>query len=196
MDPVSMLMAGTSIFGLGMKLFGAGGQAAESSKIASASGAIASDEEKVNQQREYMMELTARRQSMQNLRDLQQKNALGLAAATNQGAQFGTGLQGAYGQQSGEAGRNALNISQNLGIGRNIFGLDTDISQQKMGIASDLAAMGMFQGAGAIGTGLMQGAGSIGNLFGNMFMSGSSSGSSLTPDTLSTLSATSPGEDI
>jgi len=41
---------------------------------------------------------------------MQRARSLALSTATNQGAQFGTGLQGGYGQISGESGTNMLGI--------------------------------------------------------------------------------------
>jgi hypothetical protein len=53
-------------------------------------------------------------------------------AATGAGAQFGSGLQGAYGQISGQSGVNLLGIRQNLELGRNIFDINAGISQQQI----------------------------------------------------------------
>lgn len=104
-------------------------------------------EQRAEQQRKQAMELDARRRQLEILRTQQRARALGLATATAQGAQFGSGLQGAYGQISGQSNTNATGVSQNLQIGENIFAANADLSQARMGMAN-------AQSIGAIGLGL------------------------------------------
>src|SRR5258706_16049425 len=142
MDPISI---GLGLAGLGLSLFG-GAQQADISKqqaqisaqVAGVSGQIAGDELQVQAQKKQQMELEANRQQLQNFRNVQQARAQSLAGATSEGAQFGSGLQGGLAAASTEGGINALGISQNLEIGRNIFGIDTDISQKRIQIAGQI----------------------------------------------------------
>lgn len=134
-----------------------------------ATKAITGYEQDIEAQRFKAMELDANRQSMDVVRNLQRARALGLANATQQGASRGSGLQGGYGQASGEAGQNLLGISQNLDIGRNIFGLNSNITQQKLAYAAggDIINQGQgiiasSQGLSAVGAGIIaQGGGQI-----------------------------------
>ncbi len=89
-------------------------------------------EQGVQAQKKQAMEIDARRSQMEIIRNQQRARAMGLAAATSQGAQGGSGLQGGYGQVSGQAGTNILGVQQNLEIGRNIFGLNESISNKKI----------------------------------------------------------------
>lgn len=91
----------------------------------------------VEEQRFGAMELDARRRQLEVIRNQQRARSIGLTTATAQGARQGSGLQGGYAQASGQAGVNLSGIQQNLEIGRNIFGLNSDISKRRMD-ASDL----------------------------------------------------------
>lgn len=78
------------------------------------------------------MELDARRKGTEVIRNQQRARALALASATAQGAGRGSGLQGGYGQISGQSNVNALGIQQNLDIGRGIFAQNSNISQARI----------------------------------------------------------------
>jgi hypothetical protein len=86
----------------------------------------------IQAQHQRAMELDAQRQQIENVRQQQRARASSLTAATAQGARFGSGLQGGYGQISGQGNTNAVNISQNLQIGENVFGLNNQVSQQNV----------------------------------------------------------------
>ncbi len=110
----------------------------------------------IESQKETSMELTARRQMTENVRNAQMSRSMALAAGTNQGAQFGTGVQGGEQTVMGQAGVNSLGISQNLQIGRNIFGLTTQLDSEKIAMAdaqskaaSDAAFGKMLSGIGS-----------------------------------------------
>lgn len=82
--------------------------------------------------RRTAMELTARRDQMEQFRQAQRARSTSLVAATGAGAQFGSGYQGAKAQISGQSGVNLTGIRQNLQLGRDIFGLNANISQQQI----------------------------------------------------------------
>jgi hypothetical protein len=134
-------------------------------------------EQQTEAQRFAAMELDARRQSLEAIRQGQRARALGLTSATQQGAGYGSGLQGGYGQISGQTNQNLLGIGQNLEIGRNIFGINSQITQQRLAYAAggDIinegqGAIARSQGLSAIGSGIIaqgggvvaQGAGQVG----------------------------------
>ena len=129
--------------------------------------------------RQKAMEISARRQSMETLRNQQRARAMALTNASSQGAQFGSGLAGGYGQISGQSGVNLLGVSQALGAGQQMFGLNNQINQQKMGIAdaSTLAAQGASQiatgqGLSKLGSSLSGSFGPIKNLSSNFLGAG------------------------
>lgn len=169
MDPVSMMMGATSLIGLGMSIFGSTDAAANSSAIAQDSSAIGGLDIKVNQQKQQQMVLQANRSQLQNIRNTQLARSQALTGATSQGAQFGTGLQGGLAQIEGQSTTNAVNTSQNLAIGQNIFGLDNQIDRYRMDIASRQGNQATDQGIASLGGSLMKGAGPLSSLFGNFF---------------------------
>lgn len=74
------------------------------------------------------MEIDAKRQQLEILRNQQRARSLGLTNATSSGAQHGSGLQGGYGQTSGQTGVNLLGVQQNLQSGRNTYAANRNIS--------------------------------------------------------------------
>jgi hypothetical protein len=114
------------------------------------------------EQRRLAMEIDARRSVRQTVRQAQVAQAQGLTAATHQGAGFGSGLQGAYGQISGDRNTSILGIGQNLAIGRALFGINTQISQQKLAYAGGQDTINSGSRTIAEGSGIIaQGAGII-----------------------------------
>jgi len=121
--------------GIGLQAYGAFAGASASSKYAEEASAaqkeISKLERQTEAQRRQQMELNASRQKMELFRNSQRARALALTNATSQGASKGSGLQGGYGQISGDTNTNLLGINQNLMIGRNIFDINNLISGQK-----------------------------------------------------------------
>lgn len=93
------------------------------------------------------MELNARRGQMEVIRNEQRARSLALSSSANQGAQFGSGLQGGYGQIAGQSGNNMLGINQNLRIGRQEEAVNQSLTDQQL-------AMGKYGGQSALGSGL------------------------------------------
>lgn len=161
MDPFTMM---ASVAGMAVSAYGAFSAASDANKASQASQQISGLESQVNDQRKQAMELSARRQSMEVLRNNQRARSMALNSATNQGAQQGSGLQGGYGQISGQSGVNLLGINQNLEIGRNIFGLDNQINQQKMLISQYQGQEATDQAWSSFGKSLGGSAGTLGNI--------------------------------
>lgn len=126
---------------------------------------IAGLDMQVNQQRRQMMVLANQRQQIENLRNVQKTRSVGMAAGVNAGAQFGSGLAGAQSAESSKGAYNALGFSQSLEIGKNIFGLEDQISKQKIAYAQNESAANsakgmssMFSGASSMGLDLLKAA--------------------------------------
>lgn len=88
-------------------------------------------EQSIQAQQAKAMEIDARRQQLEVIRNHQRSRAVALATGIAQGGQGALGssaIQGAYGQASGQTGVNLLGIQQNLQIGRDIYGLNQTIS--------------------------------------------------------------------
>lgn len=159
MDPIT---GGLQAVGFAMQLAGVFGGMGASQKNAQISQAIAQQERNINDQKRQQMELSARRQQMEVFRNAQRMRAQGTAAAVNQGAQFGSGLQGGLAQVSDQSYSNSLGIGQNLEIGNNIFDMNNTISglnAQKSQVQSEAA---MYQGFTSLGGSVMSNAGTLG----------------------------------
>lgn len=144
--------AAGSLAGAGVAAYGAEQQVQASKEEAGISRNIAGLEQQQNNQRANAMELTARRSQLEVLRGNQVARSMALNNATNQGAQFGSGLQGGLGEISGASGTNLTGINQNLEIGRNLFGLSNQISGQKMAMADAQSHMATAQGISGLGS--------------------------------------------
>jgi hypothetical protein len=132
-------------------------------------GMIAGQEIDINKQRHQEMILTAQRQQMQNIRNMQMARSMAVSSATNQGAQFGTGLQGGEAQIADQGANNMLDLNQNVRLANKVYSDQNQIDYFRMGIsqlnsqiADDQGQMAMY---GAIG----QAAGPIGRIGANFF---------------------------
>lgn len=132
MEPISIAMG---VIGLGMQLFGGMGQAKNSAAQAAVSRDEAQQEQNINDQKQQAMELDARRKGLEQIRTAQKAGSMALSAATNQGAQFGSGLQGGEAEVSDQANFNLSGIQDSLTIGRSINDYNKNISQDKMRMA-------------------------------------------------------------
>lgn len=115
-------------------------QAADQSVAAAAASRdinrnIVGYERQAEAQRFQAMELDARRKQTEMIRNQQRARSLALSSATAQGSSRGSGLQGGYAQISGQTGFNLMGVQQNLEIGRNIFNINSAITDQKLAFA-------------------------------------------------------------
>lgn len=164
MDPLTL---GISAIGLGMQLFGGASAAGKAKEAYNIQSNISGLEGQVNDQRRQAMELSARRQQMEIFRNQQRARAMATNSAVNQGAQFGSGLQGGLAQVTDQSLTNAQGVNQNLEIGRNIFGFDDQISKQKMALSQVQGQMATDQGISTLGGSILKGAGTISNIAGS-----------------------------
>lgn len=161
--------------GLGMSLFG-GMKSTEAAKAkAAAEQQISGLEIQQDEVRKRAMELSANRQQIEVLRNAQRARSLALSNSTSQGAQFGSGLSGGYGQIAGAANWNNTGIQQNLGFGEQMFQLNSMINQQKMSISGSASDAATGAGLSSMGKSLMGSFGPIKNLS-ETYLGGGSSG--------------------
>lgn len=90
-------------------------------------------------------QLDARRRTLESLRQGQQARALAISTAFNQGAGYGSGLQGGLAQVQGKTAFNVQGITQNLSLNNSLFGINSDIST----LREQLAETGFIEGAPA-----------------------------------------------
>ena len=152
---------GLSAFGTISSIMSAKTEANLSKQEADISGQNAALEQKVHDQKQQAMVLSAKRSDIENYRKTQQAKSLGLTTAANQGAQFGSGEAGAQGAATAQGAFNALGISQNLEIGKNIFSYDDQISQNKIKMADLQSQAADAKSSGATASGLSSLGGSL-----------------------------------
>lgn len=116
--------------------------------------------------RQQAMELSGQRQMRQNIRNAQMARSMALSTAANEGAQFSSGLQGAYANVSGQANTNTANISENLQIGRSMFGLEAQLAGEKQQAAMVQGEQATNQAVSGIFGSISKAGGPLGSLAG------------------------------
>lgn len=178
MDPISI---GLGVVGFGLQLFGMSQGAEAAEHAAAIKKGIAGDEQRINEVKKQQMLLESSRKQMEIFRNMQRQRALATAAAVNQGASTGSGLQGGLAGVSGMSFFNALGINQNVELGQNIFSINNDISSKKMQLADVETDAATAQGWASLGGSLIKAGptfGALGQNAGSFFKGfGSGSGS-------------------
>jgi len=139
-----------------------------SKKQQEASQAGIAAQQRAEEARSKQMELDAQRRAREVIRQQQRARSAAITNATAQGAQFGSGLSGGYGQIGGQTGFNLLGIGQNLQLGRDIFAANADLSQARMQMASAQGDMAFASGLSSLGGAMMRGMGTFSNIFSGM----------------------------
>jgi len=163
---MAAVTAAIAAVGVGLSAYGAYNQYQGSKDISEAQQQQIRLEQQAEAQRRQAMEIKARRDRLEAIRVGQRARALGLASATSQGAsgEGSSGLQGAFGQISGQTGTNLLGITQPLEIGRNIFDINSQISQAKIAQAQAGTQVSFGQGLSSLGGQLISNIGPLGSL--------------------------------
>lgn len=99
------------------------------------------------QAREQQMELDAMRQRREIARNAQMARSTALANATDQGAAYGSGLQGGYGQIAGQAGTEMQGVNQNTELGERQFAANA--SYYKASVFTDIGS-GLYSLGGSL----------------------------------------------
>lgn len=166
MDPLTI---GLQVVGLGLQIFGAKGGSDNAAKSAQISKSIAGNEENINEQKRTQMEMSARRMQLETMRNAQRQRAQATAAAVNQGANQGSGIQGGLAQIQDQGMFNLFGINRNLQIGENIFDQNKDISNKKMQLADVQADQAADASLMSLGGSVVSSAGTIGNIAKTIF---------------------------
>lgn len=163
MDPLTL---GIAAVGLGIQLAGGASAASKAHEAYGIQSNITGLEGQANDQRRTAMELSARRQGMEIFRNNQRARALAINNATNQGASYGnsSGLPGGLAQVADQSMFNLQGVNQNLELGRNIFGIDDQISKQKLALSGVQGSMATSQGIGQLGGSIASNAGTLGKI--------------------------------
>lgn len=161
MDPIS---SGLGIIGFGLQLFGLSESIDAAEKSASIKKSIAGDEQAINEQKRQQMLLESSRKQLEIFRNMQRQRAMATAAAVNQGASLGSGLQGGLAGVTNQSLFNSLGISQNVEIGQNIFDINSRISDKKMQLADVETDQATAAGWASLGGSLMKAGPTFGSL--------------------------------
>lgn len=161
MAALTTIIAG---IGIAASIAGAAGSLYASQQQASAQKRAIAAQQEAERQRQLAMNLDAQRKKREQIRQAQVYRAQALATTTAQGASQGSGLEGAYGQISGQSGTNLQGINQNQEIGNNIFAANRAYGQAQADMADAQGSAATFQGISSLGGGLVSNAGTIGKI--------------------------------
>lgn len=161
--PIPLVVAGIglAVAGTAVSMYGA-------SQAAEASQNIARTEQQENKVRQQAMEQDARRRELEIIRQQQRARSQALVNANATGAMYGSGLQGGYGQISGQTGTNINAVISSLLTGRQLFQLDNQISNYKMDLANAQFTSSIGQSLTSLGGSLMRIVPTVSNLTGGM----------------------------
>lgn len=152
MDPFTAIGTAMAVGGFVQSLFGdsdAKRLAQQQNKIAKQIAANSMEENNIRKQAATNDYMQATRQ---NIRAAQVARATALSNATNQGAQYGSGLQGGYGQIAGQASDTQTGVFSDYTAGQSIFDLDN----KNAGLQTQYNALGgKIQIAQSQGSGLL-----------------------------------------
>lgn len=165
MDPVT-ISAALAVVGVGTSLFGMFSQSHVASQVAGVSVSKAETEGQENDVRQSAMEMSGRRSQMEALRTAQRARAQAVQAGTNQGAQYGTGETAGAQHTTAEGDYGLQGIQGQLGFGRQLFGLDKQITADNIQLAQLKGQEATDQGISSLGQGITKAAGPLGNIFG------------------------------
>ena len=164
MDPLTAFTAATQLVGLGVSLFGGASASSDAKKAAAIQSNIAGFEGQLEDQRHTAMELSANRQSIEILRANQRARSTAINNATNQQAQFGSGLAGGLGEVADQGLFNLAGVNQNLQIGESMFNINKQITGQKQQLAQVQGQQATDQGLASLGGSIMKAGPTIGSL--------------------------------
>lgn len=168
-----------------MQIFGGLGASSDAKAASRISKNIAGHEQDINNVKQRQMELEGRRMQLENIRNNQRARAMSENAAVNQGAQFGSGLQGGLAEIQNQSLFNMFGVNKAIQAGLEINQFNQAISKEKMQLADVQASSANNQAIASLGGSVMKAGPIIGQLaqgfggnngFNFMFGGGSPSG--------------------
>jgi hypothetical protein len=161
MDAVTLAVGA---IGLGLKLWGGFSAMSAAKEAHGVESQITDLGNQVTDQKRIQMQMDAGRRNLEIFRRTQQLKAQSLAGATAGNSQFGSGEAGGQGAITSAGFFNAEGVNNNLAIGQNIFGLDKQISNQKLALSGIQTTIATDQGIGSTGSSMMGSAETVGKL--------------------------------
>lgn len=155
---------GTTAIGLGMQGYGMVQNQRGQAAYNAAQMQILEQERAAEAMRRRMMEIDARRRQLQSVRESQRARSLALSNAASQGAQYGSGVQGGFGQIAGQTTRNIQEINDALGFGQQMFGINEQISNARMQMGQAQTMMSQASGLSSLGGSIMSAGPTLGNI--------------------------------
>ena len=147
--------------GLAVAGFGAYEQYQGQKRASDSSQQVVDAQQAIEKQRLKQARLDAERKKRELVRQQIAARQFALSTTTNQGANYGSGLAGAYGGISGRTNVNELGVNQNLEIGTNIAGYNSDIFNAYRSSAAAGATTALGGGLETIGGAILRNAGQL-----------------------------------
>jgi hypothetical protein len=186
--PVVAAIAGVA--SVGLQVYGMQQNKKAAEQQAAANAVIIDAQKKQNALKETSMDLDYRRRQLEALRAAQRARSAGLTAANSQGAIFGSGLQGGFGQIQGATQTNLLGLNQAYTLGQQNFRLDDQISQGRLMASQAQTTASNAAGITSLGGSILSSIGAFSRLTQGFGGSSSIAGSGLD---MSQASAYNPG---
>lgn len=160
MEPVSLAV------GLGLSIAGTFMQVNAANKAAQVQKQILGEQQNQESIKQQSMQLDARRRQREMIRQGIIAKAQALTVGTSQGAAFGSGLQGAYGQIAGQTNWSMAGVDSAVAFGNQMFQSNKNIfgMRQSEADAGSQAALG--QGISSLGGKVAGSSKALGNIFG------------------------------
>lgn len=161
MDPISLAIGAV---GLGMQIFGGLSGAKVARQQAQVSEDEAKQEQSINDTKQQAMVVQNNRMQIENSRNMQRQRAQAENASVNQGAQFGSGIQGGLAQVTDQGMFNGLGNNQAVQTGQEINSFNKNISSDKQQMAQLGGQAATDAGIASMGGALLKSGPVIGQL--------------------------------
>lgn len=160
------MAAAAMILGLGVSIFGTVMQMDAAQKAAAAQKKALQFQMQAEASREQASKLDAMRRKREAIRQGIIQRSQALSTGTNQGAQYGTALPGAYGQIGGQTAFNIAGITGQQMLAGDVFAANRGVFRARKDEADAGAQSALGAGISSLGGALGKSLGSIGKLGG------------------------------
>lgn len=166
MDPISL---GIGLVGLGTSLYGMFSSSGVAHQTAQLSSNITGLEGQENDVRQQAMNMSAKRSQIQTVRTAQRARSMAVqAGATQTGSLTGSGVEGGISETTSEGAYGLQGINFQKAFGTQLFGLDAQVTNDKMKLASLGGTAATDAGITSLGGAIMNVSGKAGNIFGSL----------------------------